>query len=1235
MRIGKLLRLLPRLAAGIVLGLSLGAGSAGAATASRSSGFQYHATTGLLTKEIVEPGTAALRVETTYGLDAFGNRTSATVSGSGVASRTATTLWSGDGRFPVEARNPLNHVASQGFDARFGGPSTVTDANGLTATVSYDGFGRKVLEVAPDGTRVRYQYLYCAGTAGGTQACPAQARYLVVSTPLAADGTTQIGPWTRSYHDPLNRAVRTESQGFAVPGAPVPVAIADVEYDERGRVRRQSEPYYAGETVLWTSSTYDILDRPMVVTAPDGSQTATVYGALTTVATNAKGQVQVIVKNSQGQVVRSTDALGSVTRFEYDPFGNLVQTIDPAGNRIKVAYDVRGRRTQLNDPDLGLRTWSYDVLGQVTQEKDAKNQTVSYSYDLLGRVLTRTEPDLTTTWVYDTAAKGIGKPARVSTNTGYQQVFSYDSLGRDAAVAETLEAGVTATGSQTYDAHGRVATVTAPGGQVLSYVYTALSQIHEIRNGATGGVIWRVEEADAQGNLTRERYGNNISTLRTFDPQRGTVTEIRSRTSTSMSDNVQNLGYGYDVLGNLTGRVDWIQGTQENFGFDALNRLTASQVAGFNAQTVAYDVLGNITSKSDTGSYVYGAAGSARPHAVMRINGLPNTLTPNPDYNLYTGLLETVSRLLRILTGTYVPPPGAADFVYDANGNMVWGNGRTVTWSSFDMPLVIKRGTVEISFAYGAGHQRIRQVKSNETIHYFGGGLSERVRNAATGAVTWTTYVSAGGRLVASLSREDAGAPSTAIARYFHVDHLGSVDTVTDEFGAVTERLDFDAWGKRRHGTGAADTASGSIVSAVRKGYTGHEQLDGVGLVHMNGRVYDPLVARFASADPVLQAPLNLQSYNRYAYVLNNPLSYTDPTGYSWVSKFVKGVKHLWKEVLKIGKEFRKFVFSKQGLSLVVGLALTAFLGPTGLFGVSAGLPGIAAAAISGAAAGAISTGTLKGAIIGAVSAAVTYQIGHAWFEKASKFGGNRIFEKTVAHGLAQGTIAEISGGDFKDGFVGAAFSYAVGATVLDNLVPANDNSFGQVLARGAAETIIGGTAAVVGGGKFANGAYSAAFVFAFNQAAGGGRGNGRGGTLRRGGAVDSLAPVREVQWSNLISRLRELEPNNRELTYVTSGNWTPSNNDIARLQQEVFNAEGRLSVIRNIDNGGPFPYPRDGTVFNNRENILPSKPLGYYREYTVPTIGLTTRGAQRLVGGQSGEIYYTPDHYGSFVKIR
>jgi RHS repeat-associated protein len=69
------------------------------------------------------------------------------------------------------------------------------------------------------------------------------------------------------------------------------------------------------------------------------------------------------------------------------------------------------------------------------------------------------------------------------------------------------------------------------------------------------------------------------------------------------------------------------------------------------------------------------------------------------------------------------------------------------------------------------------------------------------------------------------------------------------------------------------------------RGFTMHEHLDEMGVIHMNGRIYDPLIGRFMSADPILQAPGMLQSYNRYAYVMNNPLNLTDPSGFSWWTK--------------------------------------------------------------------------------------------------------------------------------------------------------------------------------------------------------------------------------------------------------------------------------------------------------------------------------------------------------------
>lgn len=67
---------------------------------------------------------------------------------------------------------------------------------------------------------------------------------------------------------------------------------------------------------------------------------------------------------------------------------------------------------------------------------------------------------------------------------------------------------------------------------------------------------------------------------------------------------------------------------------------------------------------------------------------------------------------------------------------------------------------------------------------------------------------------------------------------------------------------------------------------------------------------------------------------------------------------------------------------------------------------------------------------------------------------------------------------------------------------------------------------------------------------------------------------------------------------------------------------------------GGPFPYARDGIAFGNRERLLPQREHGYYREYTVPTPGLTHRGARRIVAGRQGELYYTDDHYRTFKRI-
>ena len=124
--------------------------------------------------------------------------------------------------------------------------------------------------------------------------------------------------------------------------------------------------------------------------------------------------------------------------------------------------------------------------------------------------------------------------------------------------------------------------------------------------------------------------------------------------------------------------------------------------------------------------------------------------------------------------------------------------------------------------------------------------------------------------------------------QFLHRDQLGSVTAVTNGSAGGITQLAFESFGSRRNST----TLTGNISLAQlddlftkradlhSAGYTGHESLDRTGFIHMNGRVYDPRLSRFLSPDPLVQAPTNSQSWNRYSYVFNNPLKYSDPSGY-------------------------------------------------------------------------------------------------------------------------------------------------------------------------------------------------------------------------------------------------------------------------------------------------------------------------------------------------------------------
>jgi RHS repeat-associated protein len=389
-----------------------------------------------------------------------------------------------------------------------------------------------------------------------------------------------------------------------------------------------------------------------------------------------------------------------------------------------------------------------------------------------------------------------------------------------------------------YDANSRVSAVTYPSGFAVNYLYTNLGYSRQLADAVTGVAYWTANARDAEQHLTLQTAGNGIVTTQGYDAPTGRLTSIAAGTSNA----VANFAYTYDVLGDLTSRADANTSLSETFAYDALDRLISSTV-NFTptplVKTFTYDPIGNLLSKSDVGTYAYPAAGAPRPHAVTSISG---------------------------------------GFAYDANGNQTSGLGRTIGYTSFNKPSSIAHGTSTLGFFHDPEHQRFKQT-APEGITVYLDGFGVHVEYFMAGTNQWNEYLIVGGRMVGvRFERSD----NTVSTRYFVRDHLGSVAVLTDENGLVVERLSYDAWGKRRFPNGADDPA-GSITSQTSRGFTGQEELADVGLVHLNGRVYDPLIGRMMTADPMVPDPANGQAWNRYSYVINNPLSFTDPNGYCFL----------------------------------------------------------------------------------------------------------------------------------------------------------------------------------------------------------------------------------------------------------------------------------------------------------------------------------------------------------------
>lgn len=712
-------------------------------------------------------------------------------------------------------------------------------------------------------------------------------------------------------------------------------------YDELGRPYLATAPNGTKTTTLYhgrvTQVTVDATDR----TAQTTTTLVNAKGDTVKVwnADNVPTNIDLTRVDETPSLEYVLDGFGRMIRTEAWQGSDRPSGV-PEFLTIYSEYDALGNQTRLDDPDKGVWDYIYNALGQLTWQASPTGAVVVTEYDKLGRPLDRHTEEAdnseTATWTYydsvsdpttnrvvDSENGWIGAVQKESVlttdsvwsdndNKVSQNSYYYDTKGNPKTVLNNID-DKWMYRYMRYDSLNRLQYLDyywRPAGYEdepqayplnwrrygIENVYDSDSYITSIKAGDSANPAqyenWWVADSSVGYDLldrpTKFVKGNGHTTTRTYDPITGTLSTLVSGSSGS----IQSDTYTFDGLGNLKTRKNRLNKT-ETFAYDELNRLTSSTV-GSTSRTNAYYDNGSIKNKqsvagSSSGTYAYDGD---KPHAVATAFG----------YNLD----------------------------YDEAGNVKsrTGNGETwaFRWNATDKPHWMGHETSSSAsgsaFRYGVDRMRIVHFEfdsfdksggsspedwkpghyTRKKIYIGDGSMEYDYENTASAGSepSWRVkryrlYIPSLDGRAGAVEIDPHNIGSGAYDRQvYHYDHLGSIAAITP-FGSTSSSYgddqtgrdslySYDSWGQRREPLDwigdPVSTSFGGEDDWATRGYTGHEMLDDLGLVHMNGRIYDPMLGRFLSADKKITYPDNLQSFNRYAYVLNNPLTFFDPNGY-------------------------------------------------------------------------------------------------------------------------------------------------------------------------------------------------------------------------------------------------------------------------------------------------------------------------------------------------------------------
>ncbi len=737
-------------------------------------------------------------------------------------------------------------------------------------------------------------------------------------------------PDTTAHLDMFGRAIRTSVEGFG--GADRRV---DAFHDARGRTACESEPYHAGETALYTRYAYDIRDRLTRAARPDGGATGIMYAAASngvtatvTETVKAANGNQVLATrqtkrthNVLGELVSTTEGAAEAaskqvtTRYAYDGAGRL-KTVTTGDQTTTFAYDAAGNRASVENPNLGATLsagdgtvsvkFEYNGHGELTERTDARGATY-HLYDKLGRRTCAADRGGAATWEYD-PANGTGllkrrgydrdtiltDPASCAFGGDFAETYAYNTDARLATVTTAIvndqdpATTTTLTRGHAYDDYGRLSSTTYPSAVTVEHEYNNHGYPWKLKHGETELV--KVTAQTARGQSAAERYGNGVRTRRHYD-ELGRLSDIDTiRRGAKIQDNT----YAWRSDGSLQRRTARAGSgvRRERFAYDYLNRLTGATTHLGDSSTASrtltfrYDLHGNLEFKTgDVTGYDYDPdLGTNRLREAM-IGDVAREFPHDTS-----GHIERYACKDPDDTDQNDPCAGVEDTFIDWNAR---GLAEKVTVGDSKTDAT---PTARDSFRYGP--DGARYFKKSEWAVTSGATTTMKTsRKYYAGAYEKTATVGGDtvervriGDSVVHVKTTPAGMMPTAesVFEYVHRDHLGSVEAVTDEDGAELVVLGHDPYGERRKPdwTGQLtkaeiETLLGAHGERVSRGFTRHEHLDRTGLIHMNGRMYDPRLGRFLSPDPIVGDPTSSRSWNLYSYARNNPLSYVDPTGES------------------------------------------------------------------------------------------------------------------------------------------------------------------------------------------------------------------------------------------------------------------------------------------------------------------------------------------------------------------